>query len=295
MTTERQYREELAQIGRMLHSRGMVAGTNGNVSMRLDTDEVLVSPLGVNLGRLTPEQVVLVNLDGESLAKDGKVPVEYPLHREVYRLRSDIRSVVHAHPPISTGMAAARVDMTEPLLTDLVLGFKGVPLAEYAAPTTEAFPRSISGFVSEYDAVLLANHGVLTLGQSLDDAYHKMELVESVAQASLAARLFGGGEPLSDAQAEELLGIRERLFGGARNPVCETCTDWAGSIAASPSLASGSLGSTSECTLCATCSERGEETGTSEASDGGSSGDDGERAHLVEKIAAEVLARLRQV
>jgi len=220
MQTEMEYRQDLSRIGKKLYDKGLVAGTNGNLSVRIDTDVLLASPLGASLGALTPEEIIKTNLRGDLLDGSGQPSVEYPLHLEAYRLRSDVRAVVHAHPPFATGMAAAGQDMTKPLLTEVVLAFRAIPLASYAPPTTEAFVRSIADLVPEYDAILLANHGALTIGKTLDEACYKMEVLESVARSALAARLFGGGAFLSDAQLQELLTIRRKL--SSPNPT----SDW---------------------------------------------------------------------
>ena len=220
MQTEPEIRQDLSRIAKKLYDKGLVAGANGNISARIDTDVLLASPLGVSLGALDPEQIIKTDLRGDLLDGNGRPSVEYPLHLEAYRLRSDIRAVVHAHPPYATGMAAAGQDMTRPLLTEVVLAFKSVPLAKYAPLNTEAFVHSIADLVTEYDAILLANHGALTLGKTPDEACYKMEVLESVAQSTLSARLFGGGVFLSDAQLQELLTIRRTL--SAPNPA----SDW---------------------------------------------------------------------
>lgn len=223
MKTEQEYRDDLVQIGKRLYSKGLVAGTNGNISIRIDTEEILTTARGVSLGALVPESILKTNITGDLIVGNGRTSVEYPLHLEVYNRRWDIRAVVHAHPPIATGMAAAGLDMVEPLLTEVVLGFGEIPLAEYAAPTREEFPRSISELAENHDAILLANHGALTIGKSLEDAFYKMEVLELVAQSTLTAKLFGGGKSLSRPQAQELRIIREMLTPKTLTPMCETC------------------------------------------------------------------------
>lgn len=276
MRTEYGYREDLVRIGVKLYAGGMVAGTNGNISVRIDTDEILTSPLGASLGALDPEAVLKTNLAGEVIEGQGLVSVEYPLHLEVYRVRSDVRAVVHGHPATSTGMAAARLSMTEPVLTEVLLGFGEIPLAEYAPPGTDAFPKSVSGLAEDHDAILLANHGVVTMGRTLDEACHRMEVVELVARSMLAARLFGGGVSLSDAQAKELLDIRRMLTGGTSDPSCKACNEWTEVGAATGDAA---------CLECGACAsdERAEPPAT-----GGDGSDE-----LVRRIAAEVIQRLR--
>jgi len=273
MQTEIEYRQDLSRIAKKLYDKGLVAGTNGNLSVRIDTDVLLASPLGASLGALSPEQIIKTNMRGELLDGSGQPSVEYTLHLEAYHLRSDIRAVVHAHPPFATGMAAARQDMTKPLLTEVVLAFKAIPLANYAPPTTDAFVRSIAGLVPEYDAILLANHGALTLGKTLDEACYRMEVLESVAQSTMAARLFGGGAFLSDSQLQELLTIRRTLL--TPNPA----SDW---THPTPGIALPSEPPI-HCEAC----PLGQSTDQSKASP-----NDVETEALIRRVIAEVTSRL---
>ncbi len=273
MQTEPEIRQDLSRIAKKLYDKGLVAGTNGNISVRIDTDVLLASPLGVSLGALNSEQLIKTNLRGDLLGGAGRPSVEYPLHLEAYRLRSDIRAVVHAHPPFATGMAAAGQDMTRPLLTEVVLAFKAVPLAKYAPPNTEAFTRSITDLAPEYDAILLANHGALTLGKTPDEACHKMEVLESVARSTLSARLFGGGVFLSDAQLQELLAIRRTL--SAPNPASDWLHPAPGvALASEPPIHCGA------CPL----------GGSTEPSEAGSGSIEAEA--LIRRVVAEVTSRL---
>ena len=274
MQTEPEIRQDLSRIAKKLYDKGLVAGANGNISARIDTDVLLASPLGISLGALNPEQIIKTNLRGDLLGGAGRPSVEYPLHLEAYRLRSDIRAVVHAHPPFATGMAAAGQDMTKPLLTEVVLAFKAIPLASYAPPATDGFVRSIAELVPQYDAILLANHGALTLGKTPDEACHKMEVLESVAQSTMAARLFGGGVFLSDAQLQELLTIRRTL--SAPNP----SSDW---MHPAPGIALPS----EQPTHCGACP-----LGGSTESSGAGPGDI-ETEAVIRRVVAEVTSRLR--
>ena len=273
MQTELEIRQDLSRIAKKIYNKGLVAGANGNISARIDTDVALASPLGISLGALNPEQLIKTNLRGDLLDGNGRPSVEYPLHLEAYRLRSDVRAVVHAHPPFATGMAAAGQDMTRPLLTEVVLAFKAIPLANYAPPGTEAFVRSITDLAPEYDAILLANHGALTLGKTPDEACHKMEVLESVAQSTLSAQLFGGGVFLSDAQLQELLTIRRTL--SAPNPA----SDW---MHPAPGIALSS----EPPIHCGAC-PLGQSTESSEAGPGGI-----EAEALIRRVVAEVTSRL---
>ena len=278
MKTEYGHREDLVRIGAKLYAQGMVAGTNGNVSVRIDTDEILTSPLGASLGALDPEAVLKTSMSGDVIEGQGVVSVEYPMHLEVYRGRSDVRAVVHGHPSTSTGMAAARLSMTEPVLTEVLLGFGEIPLAEYAPPGTDAFPQSISDLVKGHDAILLANHGVVTMGKTLDEACHRIEVVELIARSMMAARQFGGGVVLSDAEAKELLEIRRSLTGGTADPSCTACREW---TELSPTAQEGA------CMNCATCASDKSDKAAEPSAAGGNGSDE-----MVRRIATEVIRKL---
>jgi len=256
MKTEREVREEIVEVGRKLYERGFVAGTNGNLSVRFDTDLILTTPRGACLGALDPEAVVATTLKGEIV--DGRpgsaVPVEYPLHAVSYILRPDVRAVVHAHPATATAFAACGFAMTEPLVTDLLLGFNGVPLAKYAAPNTVAFAESIASLVPQHDAVLLANHGAVTLGSSALDAFYKMDLLELVARTMAAARTLGGGRQLTVEQVSELRILRASMAAAARGAGCQSCSCGASAGAPAPAGASARLNPNDGCLGCGACS-----------------------------------------
>lgn len=194
----------LCQVGKLLYDRGYVAANDGNLSVRTE-EGIWMTPSGVSKGRMTPDMMVLVDLEGNILSGTRYPSSEAPLHLEVYRRRKDVGAVVHAHPPVSTAFAACRKGLEEPLLAELVVGLGGrVPLAPYATLSTPAVPESIVPFVADYHAVLLANHGAVAWGADLWSAFDRLETVEHTARIYRNAALLGGGVPLSAEQVEEL-------------------------------------------------------------------------------------------
>lgn len=288
MQTEEEFRQDLTHVAHKLYGKGLVAGTNGNISIRMDTDTILTSPFGVSLGTLEPGQVIQTNVNGEVTAGQGQTSVEYPLHLEAYRRRSDVRAVIHAHPPVATGMAAAGLDMTEPLLTEVILGFGGIPLAPYAAPGTDAFVQAITDLVPDHNALLLANHGALTLGQTLHDACHKMEVLELVAQSTLTARLFGGAKPLSNAQAQELRSLRAKLSGRTPDPECTPCTEWMRTCSSLAPLFS----LPTHCGACAECTSSEGSGGSGGAAQASQADADTPLENLIRQVTAKVVQQL---
>ena len=172
----------LCRVGKLLYDRGYVAANDGNLSVRTE-EGIWMTPSGVSKGRMTPDMMVLVDLEGNILSGTRFPSSEAPLHLEVYRRRKDVGAVVHAHPPVSTAFAACRKGLEEPLLAELVVGLGGrVPLAPYATLSTPAVPESIVPFVADYHAVLLANHGAVAWGADLWSAFDRLETVEHTAR-----------------------------------------------------------------------------------------------------------------
>ncbi len=227
MLSEFEARRDIVEIGRRLWQRGYVASNDGNISARLDGDRILVTPTGLSKGFLTATDLVIVSPDGKKLSGEREATSELPLHLSVYSRRRDVRGIVHAHPPVATGYAVARVPLAQCILPEVVLTLGSVPTAEYATPSTSAVAASIAPYVDDYSAMLLANHGALALGRSLDEAYFRMETIEHFAQIALTARQLGGASPLTPGEIEDLAAIREKL--GVRLPEdsclsCGACT-----------------------------------------------------------------------
>jgi L-fuculose-phosphate aldolase len=210
MDNEQQYREEIVRFGRLLHQKDYVAATDGNLTVRLDTDRVLATPTGMSKGMLDPDDLVIVDLQGRRIAGHRAVSTEIRMHLLIYRLRSDIRGVVHAHPVTATGYAAACLELNQALLSEVVLSLGCIPLARYATPGTEELSTVLEPLIPHHDAILMANHGVVTYGDSLLRAYLKMETVEHFAKVALITHLLGKQHPLSDAEVEKLVAARVR-------------------------------------------------------------------------------------
>lgn len=209
---------------RMYH-RGYVAANDGNISVRISPDRVLCTPTGKSKGFLTEEQIILADMDGTRLsgAPGLRPSSEIKMHLMVYREREDVRSVVHAHPPTATGFAVAGIPLAKCVLPEVVIILGAIPIAEYGTPSTEEIPNAIKKLIHDYDAFLLENHGALTVGTDVINAYEKMETMEHFAQISLTARLLGQENVLSRENVQKLMQVREKLGVKGRNPGCLTC------------------------------------------------------------------------
>jgi L-fuculose-phosphate aldolase len=213
MASDRRLRAEIVRYGAMLHQRGFVAATDGNLSVRLDTRRILVTPTSMSKGMMRPSDMVVVDMDGRRLRGRRHVSSEIGMHLLIYRLRPDVQGIVHAHPPTATGFAACGVALTEPLVCEVVIGLGCIPLARYGTPGTRELAEALEPLVPQYDAILMKNHGVVAYGADLHAAYMKMETVEHFAKIALVAKLLGNEEPLNDQQLQKLLEAREKYQG----------------------------------------------------------------------------------
>jgi len=228
MPAERKQREEIVRYGRMLHARGFVAAMDGNLSVLLTGDRILVTPTCVSKGAMRPADMVTVDLEGNRVSGRRSVTSEIGMHLMIYRLRPDIHAIVHAHPPTATGFAAAGIALTEPLVCEVVIGLGSIPLARYGTPGTSELARTLEPYVPNYDAILMSNHGVVAYGDTLEHAYMKMETVEHFAQIALVTHLLGRQQPLNEGEVEKLLLARTKYFGAktaASMPLPHPCQE----------------------------------------------------------------------
>lgn len=220
MHSEFEIKQEMCEIGRRVYERGMVAANDGNFSVKLNANEILCTPTGVSKGFMTPEYICKIDMKGKLLESHGdfKPSSEMKMHLQVYKERPDVKAVVHAHPPYATTFAAAGLPLEQPVLSEAVLTLGRVPLAAYGTPSTKEVPEAVAEYLPYCDAMLLANHGALVYGDSLVNAYHKMESVEFYARILYQTKLLGGARELTQKQVEDIYEIRRRSGMPGRHP-----------------------------------------------------------------------------
>lgn len=204
---------EIVRICHRLYERGLIAGTEGNVSVRLSPDVILATTAGRCKGDINETDIVALTPDGQPLDPHRIPSTEIRMHLALYEQRPDVRAVVHAHPPAATGFAVAGLDFMAPVLPELAILTGPVPLVPYGQPGTDELAARIVPFARDHDAFLLANHGATTVGQSLDEALHRMESLEQGARIILAARQLGRVNELAPGSAAALRKQREALRG----------------------------------------------------------------------------------
>lgn len=215
MQTEIELREAICEIGRRMWERSMVAANDGNITARMADGNILCTPTGVSKGFMKPGDLVLLSPEGRVLS-DGRPSSEALLHLACYCARKDVGAVVHAHPPYATAFAALGRAVPTHYLTEIAVSLWEVPCAEYGAPGTTEVPETALPMLEEADAFLLRNHGVVTVGGDLWEAYYRMETVEQGAKVATIIGQLGGAERFSPEQLQQLKGIRERAGLGVR-------------------------------------------------------------------------------
>jgi L-fuculose-phosphate aldolase len=203
----------IIEIGKRLWMRGFVAANDGNISVRINRDEILITPTGVSKGFMTPEMILKLDLSGESITEHPmyKPSSETKMHLEIYQQREDIQAVVHAHPPYATSFAVSGMAPNPCVLPEAVLTLGAVPIAPYGTPSTQKIPESIRSLVDQTDAILLANHGALIMGESLTAAFHRMETLEHVSQITFLAMQTGRVNIIPQDEIDKLMEIRKQM------------------------------------------------------------------------------------
>jgi L-fuculose-phosphate aldolase len=187
-------------------------GTSGNLSVRLDASRLLVTPTGVSKFLLRPADMVIVDLGGKQLNGYRKMTSEVSMHLAIYRHRADVTAVVHSHPPIATAFACVGRGLDEMLCQEAVMTLGVVPLATYAATGTEEVAASLTPFIPDHDAILLANHGAVSYGRNLLEAFQRMETVEHLAHITFVAHQLGAPRTLEHEQIRQLREAKARYL-----------------------------------------------------------------------------------
>jgi len=205
-------REAICEACRRLHARNLLAAGDGNLSVRMEAGRILMTPSGINKDRLRPGDLILLEADGT--ARSGSPSSEAQLHRAIYRACPEARAVTHAHPPTATAWTLARPELEAlpcEALPEVLLATGGVPVAPYARPGTPELAASVMPFLPGHRLVLLARHGAVAWGETLNEACDGLERVEHVAQILLAAEALGGARPLPESELQALKNLRAGL------------------------------------------------------------------------------------
>lgn len=213
----------ICEIGKRIYNKNFVAANDGNISVKVGPNTIWTTPTGVSKGFMTPDMMVKMDLTGKVLSGKLKPSSEVKMHLRVYNENPEVTAVVHAHPPVATSFAIAGISLDKPVSPEAVVLLGTVPVAPYATPGTQEVPDSIAPYCKDYNAVLLANHGALTWGRDLIEAYYRMESLEHYALMLMYSNnIINKANELNCSQISDLIHIRENLgikTGGV--PPCE--------------------------------------------------------------------------
>lgn len=187
----------MCEIARRLWQRGLIGATEGNLSVRLSSRQLLCTPSGVSKGHLKPKDLVAVDMRGDSKG-EGIASSEIKLHTRLMALRPDCQAIVHAHPVVATAFALAGEDLPDDLLPESIAVLGSVATVPFGMPGTEEVPDAIEPLAADHKTFLLSHHGAVTLGKDLEDAYNRMETLERIARIVLVSRMLGGSKPMPD-------------------------------------------------------------------------------------------------
>lgn len=213
-------REQICDVCHKMWQKGWVAANDGNVSVKLEDGTFLATPTGMSKSFIIPEKLVHIDMEGNILeAEEGCRPSsEIKMHLRCYREREDVGAVLHAYPPVATGFAVANKPLDEYSMIETVIALGSVPVTPYGTPSTYEVPEAIAPYLGEHDAVLLQNHGALTVGADVITAYYRMETLELFAQISLNAHMLGGAKEISRENIDRLISMREGYGVTGRHP-----------------------------------------------------------------------------
>src|SRR5499426_1178276 len=211
--SEAEFRSGITRFCHLIYEKGYVASTDGNVSARLPDGHIMCTPTISNKGFVKPEDMVIIDMKAQKIKGVRKASSEIAMHLLIYEMRPDTHAVVHAHPACATAYAAAGIPLNKALISEVVLALGCIPLAEYGTPGTAELSDQLRPFVKNFDALLMANHGVVTYGDNLEDAYNRMDTVEHFAKISIYTKILGRERLLSNEDVEKLWVQRQKYYG----------------------------------------------------------------------------------
>lgn len=209
--SEMECRHEVARIARKLYEKRMVNTNEGNVSIK-EGERIYITPSQVCKELLTPDMIAVIDLDGNPIGDGLKASSESKLHTHIYKLRDDVTSVVHTHSPFATAFAVAGRAIETKAYTEAIYFHDKIPVVKYGAPGTDKILAGIRDYIYKTDAMLLSNHGVVTVGATANDAYLLSETVESIAKVLAITSVLGGEKALSEEELDELYEMRKNIL-----------------------------------------------------------------------------------
>jgi L-fuculose-phosphate aldolase len=203
-------KEDILEVSRRIYDKGFIASNDGNLSIRLENNLYLMTPTCKSKGYIKLEEILLINSKGEVIEGELRPSSEFPMHLQIFNARPDCNAIVHTHPPYTTGFAVANIPLTDPILPEVVVALGEIPIAEYGTPSTDELAVNVVALIRNYNAVLLQNHGLVTVGSDVYKAYFYTETVELFAKILFVARTLGNVNKISPENVQKLIDIRSK-------------------------------------------------------------------------------------
>jgi L-fuculose-phosphate aldolase len=204
-------KEQICEIGRRVYNKGFAAANDGNISVRLNDKEIMCTPTMISKGFMKPEDLCKVDYNGKQIAGTRKRSSEILLHLSVYKHRPDVQAVVHCHPPHATAFAVAHEPIPKCILPEVEVFLGEVPIAVYETPGGQKFAETIVPYLKDCNTILLANHGTITFGPTLEKAYWNSEIIDAYCNILILSKQLGRVNFFSEGQTKELLEFKKKL------------------------------------------------------------------------------------
>ncbi len=205
-------KKEVIKFGKLLYDKDLTSATSGNISV-FDGQSVFITATGTALGFLKNNDVVEIDLDGNELENRKKASSEKKMHLAIYKLRPDLKAIIHCHSPFATAFAACRKELSAPIIAENVLYFGKIPVADYAMPSSQKLVNYTVKEFLNYDTVLMANHGIVAAGSTLQEAFHKIETAETYAKTYVYSKIIGNQCLLNENELADLADLRKKIHG----------------------------------------------------------------------------------
>ena len=221
-------RQEICEIGDRLYKKGFAAANDGNISYRAGENEVVCTPTGISKGFMKPDDLCMVDMEGKQTAGRRKATSEIKLHLAIMKERADVKSVVHCHPPHATAFGIAREPIPQCVLPEVEIFLGDVPIAKYDLPGSQNFANTILPFVHKSSVIILANHGTVSFGETVEKAYWATEILDAYCRMLILAKSLGRVNYFTESEAKALLDLKTQW--GLKDPRveiqnCELCAN----------------------------------------------------------------------
>ena len=197
---------EIIEMGRKLYGKDLTFATSGNISIKTDRG-IFITASGTSLGSLSDADLVLIDFEGNEIS-EGKASSEKMLHVAIYKLRPDVKAIIHTHPVCLTSFAVCREPLKEPIMSENILYFEDIPVADYAMPSSMELVEKTVQHLNNRDVVMMANHGAVAIADNLEHAFQKMETAEYYAKVTLNTRILGNPKFLSEKDVQDLINLK---------------------------------------------------------------------------------------